>query len=219
MWGQNWGTFIWGSSTAVPASGFWSVLLLGIALGAVGVKVLKATRARTLAIFCAALAVLAPFSAKALPFVFSNGTVADATQVNANFAALTPINGQYHVSGTPNGSQWPILTPSFVAPRNLVCTVTVMVQTIVSTPTTGLATLHPSKSENGVLDEASAPPLGGVIPEWMELSTNTGTYQASRTVQFSVSAGSTVQFGAQMFTSGSFATSTYWKMAATYTCF
>jgi hypothetical protein len=40
-----------------------------------------------------ALALLLPISARALPFTFTNGTVADANQVNANFAAVVAGQG------------------------------------------------------------------------------------------------------------------------------
>jgi hypothetical protein len=89
MWGLDWGQMIWGrsASVAVPALGFWGTLLLGAVLGAVGVRRLRG-RARMAGAAALALALLLPISARALPFTFTNGTVADATQVNANFAAL-----------------------------------------------------------------------------------------------------------------------------------
>jgi hypothetical protein len=40
-----------------------------------------------------AVALLLPISARALPFNFTNGTVADANQVNANFAAVVAGQG------------------------------------------------------------------------------------------------------------------------------
>jgi hypothetical protein len=78
---------IWGQSAAVPALGFWGTLLLGAVLGGVGVRRLRG-RSRLAAAGALALALLLPISARALPFTFTNGTVADATQVNANFSAL-----------------------------------------------------------------------------------------------------------------------------------
>jgi hypothetical protein len=55
----------------------------------VGLRLLRARR-RTIGVAVLLLALAAPLSAKALslPFTFANNTVADATQVNANFAAL-----------------------------------------------------------------------------------------------------------------------------------
>jgi hypothetical protein len=88
MWGLNWGQMIWGQATPVPAMGFWGVLLLGAVLGALAVRQLRAGRSRLVGGVALGLALLVPISARALPFTFTNGTVADATQVNANFAAL-----------------------------------------------------------------------------------------------------------------------------------
>jgi hypothetical protein len=93
MWGQSWGQMIWGQVQAVPALGFWGTILLGAVLGALGTRRLRGARPRRAAAVALAVALLVPISARALPFVFSNGTVADATQVNANFAALASQQG------------------------------------------------------------------------------------------------------------------------------
>jgi hypothetical protein len=88
MWALKWGQMIWGQASAAPALGFWGAMLLGAVLGALGVRSLRGSRPRTVGIVALALAILLPVSARALPFTFTNGTVADANQVNANFAAL-----------------------------------------------------------------------------------------------------------------------------------
>jgi hypothetical protein len=93
MWGQNWGQMIWGHASAVPALGFWGAILLAASLGALGARRLRGARPRLMGALALALAILLPISARALPFVFSNGTVADATQVNANFQALASQQG------------------------------------------------------------------------------------------------------------------------------
>jgi hypothetical protein len=199
--------------------GFWTVLAAGVVLGATGAWLLRRSRPRTAALVGGALAVLLPLSAVAVPFTFANGTVADATQVNANFAALAPVNGFSYVGGTPSGSFWPIMTPTFTASRAMVCTVSTTVTTTMSDTVSGVAILFPSKSENGSVASASAPPLGGAPVVYLMPGAGTGVYQASQTVQYSVGAGSTVAFGVQMNTVGNFATAaTGWKMAATYTC-
>jgi hypothetical protein len=82
---------IWGGTTAVPALSTWAAIVLGALLLAFGVRRLRGPRPRVVGALALALAVLVPLSARALPFVFANGTVADATQVNANFAALAGI--------------------------------------------------------------------------------------------------------------------------------
>jgi hypothetical protein len=94
MWGQNWGQMNWGNlALAVPAAGFWGALLLATLLGGLGIRRLRGARPRLLGIVALALALLVPISARALPYTFTNGTAADATQVNANFAALAAQQG------------------------------------------------------------------------------------------------------------------------------
>jgi hypothetical protein len=84
---------IWGQLVAVPALGFWGAMLLGALLGGLGVRRLRGARPRVVGALALALALLVPISARALPFTFTNGTVADANQVNANFAALASQQG------------------------------------------------------------------------------------------------------------------------------
>jgi hypothetical protein len=93
MWGLNWGQMIWGQAAAVPAVSFWGLIVVGAVLGAWGVKRLRGPRPRLLGTIALGLVLLLPISARALPFTFTNGTVADATQVNANFAALAAGQG------------------------------------------------------------------------------------------------------------------------------
>jgi hypothetical protein len=84
MWSQSWG--------GMTAIGFWSAVALGALLVVVGRRFLaRQPRPRAVGFLALALASLLPISGAiaALPFVFTNGTVADATQVNANFAALS----------------------------------------------------------------------------------------------------------------------------------
>jgi hypothetical protein len=90
MWGQSWGQMIWGSLTAVPAVGFWLAMVLAAFLGGLGVRRLRG-RSRVVGAGALLLVLLLPISARAVPFTFTNGSVADATQVNANFAALQGI--------------------------------------------------------------------------------------------------------------------------------
>jgi hypothetical protein len=86
---------IWGTAASAPAIGFWGVLLLGALLGATGVLISRRRRPGALALACMLLGVLVPLVALAagprllLPHTFANGTVADATQVNGNFIALS----------------------------------------------------------------------------------------------------------------------------------
>jgi hypothetical protein len=92
MWGQNWGQMIWGKGAAVPALGFWGAVALGALLMFVGRRFLdREPRPRAIGFLALALASLLPISGAlaALPFTFTNGQAADATQVNANFAAIS----------------------------------------------------------------------------------------------------------------------------------
>jgi hypothetical protein len=67
----------------------WGLLLLGGLLAILGLRRIKA-RPRTIGLAALLLLIAVPLTARALslPFTFANGTVADATQVNADFAAL-----------------------------------------------------------------------------------------------------------------------------------
>jgi hypothetical protein len=85
---------VWNGIASVPAVGFWGTLLLGASLAVVARRVLlHRARPRTLGIGILVLALILPVSGAlaALPFTFVNGHVADATQVNANFATLSTV--------------------------------------------------------------------------------------------------------------------------------
>ena len=88
---------IWGQAALVPATGRAGTLLLGLLLGAISLHLIRSGRHRRWGVGLVAFAlVLIPLSAGALalPFTFSNGTVADANQVNSNFDTVkTAIEG------------------------------------------------------------------------------------------------------------------------------
>jgi hypothetical protein len=91
MWGQLWGQMLWGVGPAVPAVGFWTAVALGAVLLAVGRRMVeRGGHRRTIGVTALLLALVLPVSAAlaTVPFSFTNGTVADATQVNSNFSAL-----------------------------------------------------------------------------------------------------------------------------------
>lgn len=91
MWGtSSWGQMLWGG-VAVPSlpSGMLVVLMLACFLA--GGYFLHPARRNQRNTIVALLLIGIPLSVGAvtLPYTFANGTVADATQVNANFAAVT----------------------------------------------------------------------------------------------------------------------------------
>jgi hypothetical protein len=80
---------VWDALQATPALGFWGTLLLGAVLALVAVRLLPRGRPRTTAALGVGLALFVPALARAtIPYTFSNGTVADANQVNTNFATV-----------------------------------------------------------------------------------------------------------------------------------
>jgi hypothetical protein len=105
---------IWSGVVRAPALSFWAALLLGAALGIIGVCFLKGTRPRTIGFAALAVALFIPIAARANPFetanplgwqapiVLLNGTLADATQVNADLMAATIV--------TASGDAGPFVT-------------------------------------------------------------------------------------------------------------
>ncbi len=91
MWEELWGQMVWGGTTPVPTIGAVGVVLLvGILLGA-GYARGRFTP-RVVATSVVTLMLVVPLFAVAagvvVPHVFSNGSIADADEVNANFSAL-----------------------------------------------------------------------------------------------------------------------------------
>ncbi len=89
MWGDDWGTMIWGGGAPVPTLGPLGWLLLGALMGAAVVLYRRPILKTGTALALVAL-VLVPLVALAvtLPNTFVNGTVADADEVNENFQFL-----------------------------------------------------------------------------------------------------------------------------------
>ena len=92
MWGESWGTMVWGSaSTPVPVLGSWGLLLLAGALAAVAaLKVSKRRGTRVSLLLLVAVAM--PLSVRAGTVdglaTFTNGQTADANEVNGNFNSV-----------------------------------------------------------------------------------------------------------------------------------
>jgi hypothetical protein len=96
---------IWSAAAAAaPAVGFWGAMLLGALLGAAGVTFLRGARPRTIGLAALALVLAVPALARALPYTFTNGTIADATQVNADFSSLVGTGKSYYNASTSFGT-------------------------------------------------------------------------------------------------------------------
>jgi hypothetical protein len=90
MWGSaNWGELIWGG-VAIPTLPDGMLPLLALCYLLAGAWFLRPGRRGWRSHLVAALVLVLPLSVAAvtLPHTFVNGTVADADEVNANFAAL-----------------------------------------------------------------------------------------------------------------------------------
>jgi hypothetical protein len=95
MWGLKWGQMIWGATAvAVPAVSGAALLLLSVLLLVVGYRMGKRQRApRWLPWLTGIGAALLPVAIVrattfTVPVIFSNGTVADATQVNTDLSTI-----------------------------------------------------------------------------------------------------------------------------------
>lgn len=90
MWGDLWGSMVWGGEAGpiqqVPIAP-WALVFLGVLLG---VSLVRAQSSRVARVLPLAVALLVPVMVVSTPSLiqFQNGTVADAEQVNANFASL-----------------------------------------------------------------------------------------------------------------------------------
>ena len=94
MWGENWIEFFWGGGpligtpvASIPINST-ALLVLGILIGACGARLARKGHSRLL---MTSIVILYPLAtlAVSLPHVFVNGEVADASQVNENFDALS----------------------------------------------------------------------------------------------------------------------------------
>jgi hypothetical protein len=201
MWGQKWGQMIWGSGAGVPAIGVWGVLFLGCFLGIAAVLLLRSARKTALGLLL--LVLLVPLSALAsVPFIFTNGTVADASQVNQDFAAVLPIVGRTSTLATIPSSPTYVFpsSPSFVAPRNLTCIVTIEPYVVTGSPNSMITWITAMKV-GSTQSTGPTPGPAQLSLVHMPVGDNEGdnNYTSTFTEVFSVSSGSSVSFGAQFF--------------------
>ena len=90
-WGDNWGEMAWGAPTAanVPMMGGLGMALLALALVAMAVKGLRSHATLGLLLLVGVVGAVNNVEAQVtIPNTFTNGEVADAAEVNANFSAL-----------------------------------------------------------------------------------------------------------------------------------
>lgn len=95
MWGSGaWGQMFWGGA-AVPGLPPAMLVVLMLACFLAGGWFLQPGRRNQRNTFIALLLIAIPLSVGALtlPYTFTNGTIADASQVNANFSALAGAVG------------------------------------------------------------------------------------------------------------------------------
>jgi len=96
MWGANWGEMVWGGLVSVPVLGPLALGVLAATLAAIAGRVLRSSpraahhaRLGSLAVVVIGLGIALTAHAVTLPFTFTNGTVADAVEVNGNLQALS----------------------------------------------------------------------------------------------------------------------------------
>lgn len=107
MWGEDWGIMIWGGAAAVPTLGpIGLAFLAGLLLGSAAFA-RRTRRIRGIAVIGLLAAALVPLVALAsveLPHTFTNGTTADADEVNANFQAILDESARFHLNPSVAGS-------------------------------------------------------------------------------------------------------------------
>jgi hypothetical protein len=94
MWGQKWGSMVWGGVHTVPALSTGMLIALAVLLLVIGYRMGRQRRApRWLALVVGVGAALLPVAVVqattfTVPFTFTNGSIADANQVNQNFSTV-----------------------------------------------------------------------------------------------------------------------------------
>lgn len=126
MWGsEDWGEMIWGGGAVAVPSLHWSMLaLLVLCFLAGGWFLNPANRSRRAYLVAAVLLCLpATTIAVTLPHSFTNGTIADADEVNANFAALEaavdPLDEGVLQIGNSPPTTYPITRERYVVEANV----------------------------------------------------------------------------------------------------
>jgi len=113
MWGDNWGTMIWGGISSVPSLGPSGMIgLIGALLATAWLaqRLRRSALATTIMLLATIAIPLAAVAATSLPNLFTNGTVADADEVNENFNTIAGDFSRYHltVNGSSAGTSVPV---------------------------------------------------------------------------------------------------------------
>jgi len=215
MWAQMVGS---SAAKAVSAIGPWGAVLLGCLLGIAAILYLR--NARKIGLLVSGLVLLVPLSALAgVPYIFTPGTVADATQLNENFKAVIPLIGKSSATGSGPTSGTFFVFPtsaSFTAPRDLRCVVTIQ-------------PYFYSGSSNHQIAWRSAMQIGatttlGSTPNMsmMRMPVNSipfgdSNYSGTFTDVFTVPSGASVSFGARFFVVLA-PTAWFYNVGAVYSC-
>jgi hypothetical protein len=92
-WGENWGTMIWGSVAAVPTMGWLGGGLLVGLLASLGLRRIRRVSTGLGLLLALAYAPVAEAETVSVPNTLTNGSVAEADAMNANFEAVrTGVN-------------------------------------------------------------------------------------------------------------------------------
>ena len=103
MWGaENWGSMVWGGITPVPVpltSPIGIVILVAALIGC-GIVSLRSRLPKYTTWLSVGMLLIVPITAYAaiisVPNTFTNGTIADATEVNANFDGIVSESNAQH---------------------------------------------------------------------------------------------------------------------------
>ncbi|MFT5442099.1 MAG: hypothetical protein ACI8W3_001141 [Myxococcota bacterium] len=91
-WGENWGEMVWNSIAAVPSMGKLGGLVLVLGLGGIAARFIQRGRAvASLLVIGLVVPMLAPAAnaqTVSVPNTLTNGSLAEADEVNANFEAV-----------------------------------------------------------------------------------------------------------------------------------
>lgn len=157
MWGEAWGTMIWGGAAFVPEVqvpiGPWALLILGFLLGVSAVLARRHVVARILPLAIVAVVPLMSIATISL-VTFNNGEVADALAVNSNFDALKQELAALHARVSTNSSA--ISTNTSAISTN---------SSSIASTTTDLTEVHSDISANAIGVTALTDTLIGVTRE------------------------------------------------------